>query len=151
MLNEIVVAFASFTGLFVGSFIASQTKEELKTGEKYFVLLEKVVIIAIISLLMHLYAFSIWPRVIIYVLAIVVLFLIRPPSITTYSLLGIALYLSSREATMFYWVASLIFLYGLAAGSLLFIAHKKFRPVTIFVAHISFLIIAVMLFYWKPF
>ena len=111
--------------------------------------MEKIVLVAILSLLLQLYAVALLPRVLFYVAAIVLL-LPQPLNSVVYPLLAAALYLSSFHPQFFFWAASLIFLYGLAAGSLAFIAAKKLPWQQLLLHHGSFLVLSIGLLLWKP-
>ena len=103
----------AFLGLIFGIFLGKYTKEELKDGKKYFILLEKAILFVLILFLLYKVSFSF----------LVVIF----------SLLGVLL---SRKLNKIYFylgltfvlvsdlsISALIFIFGLPYGSLLY--HSK--------------------------
>lgn len=115
-----LAAIVSFSGLIAGAILAFFTKEELKPGKKYFELLQKALLAAIAAVFVYYLGLHLLVRIAIY--AAVILLLATSKSINSsvaYALLGAVFYFSSFSKQSFLIISSLIFLYGLPAGSII--------------------------------
>jgi len=104
-----------FLGLVAGIIIAHFTQEELKPGRKYFIFIEKLVLLIMALLIISFIKGSF----LFFVLGIVAGFLFR----RIYFYFGIALPLVN--GTLLLCLSSLIFIFGLAYGSLKYLDLKK--------------------------
>ncbi len=147
---ELAISVVVFLGLPAGMYIASQAKEEMKTGRKFFLLLEKILLFVILTLLMHAYSVPLVYRLGSYVVLGIIL-LGRPPPATTYTLLGIGLVAATITDQIFAWIAALMFLYGLVNGSLAYISFKQVSYPLLIATRIGFLVTSFLLILWKPF
>lgn len=99
----------SFLGLIIGKIISNYTKDELKQGERYFILLSKAIILILIlfeiSLIYDHYYFILFGFILGY-------FFKRE-----YFYLGLSL-IASIKANIQFIVSTLIFLFGLPLGTL---------------------------------
>ncbi len=112
-----VLVFAlSFLGLLVGTALSYFTKEELKPGEKYFLLLEKALLLAIsFTIIYYVGEFFIFLA-----LGVLAGLIFRK----AYFYFGLALPLASE--TFLVLLSSLVFIFGLPHGTLL-ASNSKFK------------------------
>src|SRR3989344_8438139 len=133
MINEII----SFLGLLVGYFLATKTKEELKDGEKYFKFVVYLTLLTlIISLLMELNYVNV-EFFIVLLIGIVLNYFIK----RTYLFLGLSLAILDNIL-----LSMIIFIFGLAQGSLDYIKFKKVNYQDIIINLIIFIIPVILLF-----
>lgn len=106
---NVLVLILSFLGLLGGVIISYFTKEELKPGEKYFLLLEKVLLLAIsFTIIYYVGEFFLFLA-----LGVLAGFIFRK----AYFYFGLALPLASE--TFLLLLSSLVFVFGLPHGTLL--------------------------------
>lgn len=118
LLAYLTILAIAFSGVLAGVKLASHTKEELTHGRKYFILLQKALILTILSVTA---ANQDIPWQVRAAQLPVALYLIAAPhNRLTYSFLGIALFLNSTNTQSELITATLMFLYGLPTGSLAF-------------------------------
>src|SRR3989344_8928396 len=102
-----ILGIISIIGLFIGWIIANYTKEELKQGEKYFIILQFIVLVSLFFITLEQNI-----NILFLIIAIIMGVLIRNPFVY----FGVALVpLSSFLSIM------LIFIYGIAEGSINYI------------------------------
>ena len=106
-----MLSLISFIGLLIGILLAKLSPEEIKPGRKYFILLEKIVLIAIIITLIYYSEISLLG---IFIGAFIGYFFRKE-----YFYLGLALMISLKHVNFNFLLASLIFIYGLPYGTLL--------------------------------
>ncbi len=140
-LNYSLVVIICFIGIYAGFLLGIIAKDELKAGKKYFLLFQKilfaVVIMSTIIVVNKIY-------LTIALLFILSYFLVYSRDIFIYLVFGVLLFLNSRYGNLFLMQSGLIFLYGLAAGSLLKYNKKKFMY--ILSRYVWFVAIALLLF-----
>lgn len=112
---------ASFIGIFAGIFISVNAREELAIGKKYFLLIERIILAIILGLVLYFYGLDMYFALGVSLVAFAVLHRIKLNDTIIFLVLGIAFFLGRGYAI----VVSLIFLYGMAAGSLLTSEEKK--------------------------
>lgn len=113
MINVLVLVL-SFLGLIGGVIVSYFTKEELKPGKKYFLLLEKVLLLAIsFTIIYYTGEFFLFLA-----LGILAGFIFRK----SYFYFGLALPLAS--GTLLVLISSLVFVFGLPHGTLLASRYK---------------------------
>lgn len=105
----------SFLGLLAGIIISLFTKEELKPGKKYFMLFEKIILLSI-SLVIIFYVEDFFTF---FILGLLAGFIFR----RVYFYYGLALPLASGSFLLI--LSSLVFIFGLPEGSLLYYKLKK--------------------------
>lgn len=148
LLNYSLATIIAYLGLFIGFLLAIIAKEEIKPGKKYFIFLQKIILLLIfISLLIFI---DLNYLLVLLISAFIVIYLSKTkkefnklPYI--YILLSIIFYLSSKKLNLFIIESSLIFLYGLPTGSLLTKKSKKETIINI-LTNIPFILIAIILF-----
>lgn len=119
MLIETMLAFG---GLIVGLILAHFTKEELKSGAKYFSILERILLLALVVFLLY----KSWNSFVFLIVAFIAGFMFFIGVNRVYLYLGFALFLASRfNQTYFYTFVGLIFLLGLVYGALYYNDEKK--------------------------
>ena len=145
ILNYSVIALIAYIGLFIGFILAIMAKEELKPGKKYFIFLQKAILLLIFLFLFigfnYLSVLLLFALILIYVLKKRIEFGESP---YIYTILAIIFYLSSKNLNQFVIESSLIFLYGLPTGTLLTKKSNKETIINI-LKNIIFVIIAVIL------
>lgn len=105
----------SFLGLPIGIILSKFTKEELKPGKKYFMLLEKVVLLAIgVIIVFYMAGYFLF-----FLLGLLAGFIFR----RVYFYFGLALPLTFGSLLVL--LPSLVFIFGLPAGTLITYRLKK--------------------------
>jgi len=118
ILNFILALIVSFLGYPIGMFIANYTKEELKHGKKYFIILTQILVIIALIFFIYSIQLNIYLSIVI-ALALTVLFLkINPKPLIGYPLMTLFCILNIRNDSIFIILASIIFIYGLASSAL---------------------------------
>lgn len=148
LLNYSLAAIMSYIGLFIGFFLAIIAKEEIKPGRKYFLFLQKIILLLIFIFLLLFIKLNY--ILILLILIFIIIYLLKTkkefnelPYI--YIILSVIFYLSSKKLSLFVIESSLIFLYGLPTGSLLTKEDRKKTIINI-LANIPFILIAIILF-----
>ncbi|MBI2574295.1 hypothetical protein HYV82_00220 [Candidatus Woesearchaeota archaeon] len=119
-LTYFLAALISFTGIIAGAVLAFVTKEEMKPGIKYFMLLQKALLAATAAVFVYYSGLQLPVRIVIYAAVILLLALSRSiNSSIAYALLGGVFYFSSFSRQPFLIISALIFLYGLPTGSII--------------------------------
>jgi len=117
LLNYSLISLISFLGLLVGTFLAFTAKEELEPGKKYFMWMQKIILLLILIFLLNFFNISLYLRTISYILFIF-LMTINIRSQIIYLVLGAVFLISSKNPELFIINSILIFLYGFPTGSL---------------------------------
>lgn len=110
-----IYSFVSFLGILIGYFIAKSTKEELKPGMKYFIILELIILFLISSLFLF---YS--PDLFLFIFGLLFGFVFR----FEYFYFGIGLFSLIFNLDLSFLISSLIFIYGLPYGGILFYTKK---------------------------
>ncbi|MBW2984670.1 hypothetical protein KY361_06120 [Candidatus Woesearchaeota archaeon] len=161
LLNYSLAAIVTYLGLVAGMLLAFSTEEELKPGRKYFVILKHICFISIFAgLFYYFFVNKLMPELIITAILFIILGSLcycsavklkkskRKPIIISYiiyAVLAIVFYLSSRVIGMQIIISSLIFIYGLPAGTILTDPRKKAKSFWIVLSHVFYVAIAVIL------
>ena len=148
LLNFSLTTIILYVSLFIGFLLAIIAKEEMKQGKKYFIMLQKVILILLFSFLLIYLRLS-------NILTVIVLIAVLIPLLKSekninvspyiYLIFGVILHLSSKILNLFIIESSLIFLYGLPAGSLLTGKNKK-ESIMHILKNSGFIIVAILLF-----
>lgn len=148
LLNYSLTAITVYLGLFIGFILAIIAKEEIKPGKRYFLLLQKIILLLIFIFLLIFIDLNY--ILVLLILAFIIIHLLKTkkefkelPYI--YIILSIIFYLSSKKLNLFIIESSLIFLYGLPTGSLLTKKDKKETIINIS-ENIPFILTAIILF-----
>ena len=148
LLNYSLTAVIAYLGLFVGFILAIMAKEELKAGKKYFLFLQKIILLLIFVFLL-IYIDSNYILVLLLLVFIIIYLLKRKRKFNElpyiYIILAVIFYLSSKNLDLFVIESSLIFLYGLPTGSLMTTKDKKETVINI-LKNIPFVLIAIILY-----
>lgn len=127
----IITILLSSLGLPVGILIAKLAKEELDAGRIYFRWLESLILIAVLVLSWKLFAWQIFAFLALIVFLLVVpvwrvlpMFIRMRTSPVPFVLLALILY-TTQDSTVFKILVALSFLYGLPAGTMLYIRQEK--------------------------
>ena len=124
--NNLLVILASFIGLGAGYLLALISPEEMKHGEKYFLFLEKALRVLAFAPAVYMGVMLLsWFYVVLFVVGVAMLFFIdfKYSVVLLYMLFAIMIPFTAPDETTYLVQASLVFLYGLPAGSLLRIKH----------------------------
>ena len=113
-----------FLGLVTGSIVANMAREEIKGGMRYFMLLMRVLIILIFAASAYQFRANYFILIGL-LLFVIVSLLLSPVDQRTYMMLGLVFFLSQFSQELFILDSALIFLYGMAAGSILAGQNKK--------------------------
>ena len=119
VLNVILAAVISLSGLPMGLLLAKITKEELKPGKKYFQWMQALILI--IAVLAVFYSYDIGTVTFIGLAVIVSAIIIKsnPRAIISYFVFFILFVLGFTNANLLIVLFSLVFLYGLSTGALI--------------------------------
>ena len=142
MIQYIFTAVVVFLGLVIGLIIAHFAKEELKPGKKYFVLLQRLLVLIIAGVFMY----SFHTRIYIIIIALFILSTLIYQfeiSLSIYYIIFGVLYFFSPEPLT---ISALMFLFGLPSGALFYSDKKEvllsllfFVPVLVFYSVRQFL------------
>ena len=150
LLNYSLAALISYLGLSAGFLLAVIAKEELKAGKKYFIIAKKIILLLIFASMVVLAQLNY--IIISAILIVITVYLInhsKKEHIKTnyaYILFSAILFMSSARLELFTITSSLIFLYGLPAGTLLTYNTKKEAVINI-LKNIVFVIISIALYF----
>ncbi len=111
MIDYFLTLTIAFAGVFAGGLLAIISPEELKPGEKYWKILKWVLLAVIITVLFY------FSQLIIYAIIITALLVYLKIINREYPALAFVFFLSAYEGFLFI-ASSLIFIYGLPAGTL---------------------------------
>lgn len=137
---KLLIFALSFLGLIAGVVLSFFTKEELKPGKKYFMLLEKAVVLAI-SLVIVFYIGEHYPFFFLGFLAGIIFRRV-------YFYFGLALPLASSSLSVL--LASLVFVFGLPRGTLLASKLKKKKiKKEVIISGIFFLIAGLIAYFFS--
>jgi hypothetical protein len=120
--NFLASLFVGF-GVFCGVFLAFIAPEELKPGKKYFIFFRTLLFISLVAVLVFSFYTSSLLVVLLCLVSLLDLFLNKISEILRFGFLGLFFYFGTQIGSLSILVFSLIFLYGLPAGSLL--ANKE--------------------------
>jgi len=145
--NYAIAALISFSGLIVGIFIAKMAQEELKDGRKYFVALQKLILVAILFVILYFYNVDLELVIVLSLVfaAIIHFYFDKIPGKTIYPFLAVVFAISYGVEKLFFTEAALIFIYGLPTAALLVNFRKK-NYWKIVVHHVGFVIVALLLY-----
>ncbi|MFH1054111.1 MAG: hypothetical protein V1740_06865 [Candidatus Woesearchaeota archaeon] len=146
MLEYIIAAIISFSGLIVGIFLINFSKEERESGLKYFKLMQILLIVISFILIFYWLGLNIFLNSILSLLILIMLFRIKPQmrSIFAYPFFGVLFYLSYANKEIFIIQSSLIYLIGFPTSAIL-VSFEKKNWIKIILTHMTFLIIAIIL------
>lgn len=152
ILTYFFVLLTVFLGLLLGIIISFMAKEELKDGNKYFFLCKNLLFSLILVILFYSFLkINIYWNSLFFIVIFTFLTYIKIKEFITYNLLAIIFYLSSKDIFLFKIQSSLIFIYGIFAGSIFLEKNVELNKLQvtkkIFVNYIWFLIIAIASFF----
>lgn len=140
---KVLIFALSFLGLLAGIIISFFTKEELKQGKRYFIFLEKVVLLSIsLAIIFYLRDFSLF-----FIVGVLAGFIFR----RAYFYFGMALPLAFESFLTL--LSSLVFIFGLPHGTLIADKPKKKNIVKELVFSGIFFFVAILVAYffnYKP-
>ncbi len=152
-INYLSTTTLVYAGLLAGIILGYISKEEVKAGRKYFIIIQKIILLLIIISFSAYSRLDIILRLSIFFVLISSLIIIHFKdinilrySLITYTILGIIFYISSSISRLFLINSSLIFLYGFPTGTLL-VDFKKNNFVGILSRHSLFIVVAISSFF----
>ena len=142
---QLLVPIIIFLGFPLGLFLSFVSPEEMKSGKKYFKLLQNILLVLILFFVFDYYLLPLAISIFITVVVFLVLFYWQNKykSIIIYMLLAVFIYLSSKHPSLFALESSLVFMYGLPAGSL--IKCRKKESINIIAKHAIFIVLTILL------
>lgn len=147
LLNYSLASLITYLGIFMGFALAIIAKEEIKPGKKYFIFMQKAILLLIFLFLLiyrklnYIAASLVLASIMIYLLKTKKKFNKLP---YIYTILAVIFFMSSKIINLFIIESSLIFLYGIPTGTLLTKRSKK-ETMTILLKGIPFILIAIIL------
>ena len=148
IINYLLASILSYLGLLAGIILIRMAPEEQKPGEKYFILIKKILFFLIMAFLLVYYKINLIfsSFLLLFLLILMIIKKIKlEKSALAYFFLGIIFFLSSKITDLFIIESVLVFLYGIPAASLIFnINKKKYRD--IFLKNALFFIPVILLF-----
>ena len=144
-----LASIISYLGLLAGVILVKMAPEEQNPGKKYFILIKKIIFLLIIAFLLAYYQinfiFSSFLLLFLFILMLAKKIRLEKSALA-YFFLGIVLSLSSKFTDLFIIESALVFLYGIAAGSLL-LKQKSENYREIFVSNLWFFAPVVILYF----
>ena len=142
---QVLAPIIAFLGFPLGLFLSFVSPEEMKPGKKYFELIQNLLLVFILFFVFDYYTL---PLIISIILTVTVFLGVfywqnKHKSIIIYLILAVLLYLSSKDTSLFALETSLIFMYGIPAGSLL--KSRKKDVLKIVAKHSTFIVLAISL------
>ena len=140
IMTYFLASIISYLGLLAGVILVKMAPEEQNPGKKYFILIKKIIFLLIIAFLLAYYQinfiFSSFLLLFLFILMLAKKIRLEKSALA-YFFLGIVLSLSSKFTDLFIIESALVFLYGIAAGSLL-LKQKSENYREIFVSNLWF-------------
>jgi hypothetical protein len=145
MINYLLVPIIAFLGFPIGLFLSFVSPEEMKSGKKYFELIQHLLLVFILFFIFDYYSFQLIISIIITITVFLGVFYWHNDykSIIFYLILAVLLYFSSKNLSLFALESSLIFMYGVPTGSL--IKCRKKDSLNIVAKHSIFILLAILL------
>ena len=142
---QFLAPIIAFLGFPIGLFLSFLSPEEMKPGKKYFKLLQNLLLVFILFFVFDYYAIPLLISIVLTVAVFLGVFYWqnKHKSVILYLILAVLIYLSSKDTSLFAIESSLIFIYGIPAGSLL--KFKKKDAIKIIVKHSIFVVLAILL------
>ncbi|MCK5107338.1 MAG: hypothetical protein KAQ83_01305 [Nanoarchaeota archaeon] len=117
-LNVILIMVIAILGYPIGRILAKISPEEMPTGKKYFHLIKSFMLAFILFFFLYYYQINIYLIVICSVIIFLLNLYVRINSLIFYPFFIVGLYLVQNNMFSLATISSLIFLFGLPAGSL---------------------------------
>lgn len=129
LINYILTIIISFLGFPLGILLAKISPEEIKTGKKYFKIIQTTLLIFILFFLLDFFKLNLFITILVTSFVFLLSFYwSKNKSFLFYLLFPLVIYFSKINLKLFALQASLIFVFGLVTGSLsVKIKNKKFK------------------------
>jgi len=143
---NLLIPLIVFLGFPIGIFLSKLSPEEMKTGKKYFHLIQNFLLVFILFFIFNYYNINI----LLIILTTIVIFSLSfywentYKSTIIYLILAIILFLSSKNTQLFEIESSLMFIFGIPTGSSY---YKIKKPLKIILINFSFVILATLLLF----
>lgn len=126
--NILFSSIIIYLGIFVGIILIFMAPDEKKHGKKYFIIFQRVLFWIAVSLISFKFILEFsWLQFLFYIIPLIIILMQmiygKFNSYLSYLLFAIILYISAYNRNLFLIEGTLIFLYGMATGSL--IGDKK--------------------------
>ena len=148
IINYLLASILSYLGLLAGIILVRMAPEEQKPGEKYFILIKKILFFLIMAFLLVYYKINLIfsSFLLLFLLILMIIKKIKlEKSALAYFFLGIIFFLSSKMADLFIIESVLVFLYGIPAASLTFNVKRK-NYLEVFVKNLWFFVPIILLY-----
>ena len=142
---QFLAPIISFLGFPFGLFLSFVSPEEMNPGKKYFKLLQNLLLVLILFFIFNYYSLPLIASILITITVFLGVFCWQNKykSIILYLILAVLLYLSSKNPLLFALESSLIFMYGVPAGSLIKYRKKDFLKIV--AKHSIFILLTILL------
>ena len=142
---QLLAPVMAFLGFPLGLLLSFVSPEEMKSGKKYFELIQNLLLVFMLFFVFDYYSLPLIISMIITIIVFLGVFCWNNnyKSITLYILLAFLLYSSSKHPPLFALESSLIFMYGVPTGSL--IKCKKKDSLKIVAKHSIFILLTIFL------
>lgn len=120
-LNYFLASIIVYLGLLAGIIISFMTKEELKPGKRYFILLHNIIIAFILFFILEQTNLNVYLTLFLPLAVVIISFIfteLYKKSYLIYLIIGSIFYLSSRDLSYFLIISTLILFYGFLIGTL---------------------------------
>lgn len=149
--NQFLGLAVIFAGIIMGSIVALIAKEELKSGRKYFLALEKFMIAGILLLSIFFAQHTVLKIVFAAILVYLFVFKFSFNDIIIYLLFGFIYFIFANNFNILILLSSLMFLYGFPAGTMTVCENysKSYKPIIkIIVYRYIWIMIIGMALFW---
>jgi len=143
---NLLIPFIVFLGFPIGILLSKLSPEEMKTGKKYFHLIQNFILVFILFFIFNYYNINIF----LIILTTIIIFSLSfywentYKSTIIYIILAIILYLSSKNTQLFAIESSLMFIFGIPTGSSY---YKIKKPLKIILINFIFVVLATLLLF----
>jgi hypothetical protein len=137
----------AYMGLVAGLVISFLAREELKEGQRYFVLLQHSVVVVVFLVFMRVLAMNTVVSVFFAVVLVLALQSTKrfDTSVIVYPLLAVVVFFSRVTQNSLFVTAALVFVYGLATAAMQLDVKKK-NYLLVLGKNIGFVVVSVILF-----
>ena len=142
-----LAALVSYLGLVAGLIISFLAREELKEGQRYFVLLQHSVVVVVFLVFMRVLEMNTVLSVFFAVVLVLALESTKrfDTSMIVYPILAVVLFFSRATQNSLFVTSALVFVYGLATAAMQLDVNKK-NYLKVLGKNIGFVVVSVVLF-----
>ena len=118
IINIILAAIISLSGLLIGFLLKKIAKEEIKQGKTYFIWMQNILLILAAIFVLYSFNLNLFLFLLIGLLITLAIIYFKPKAVIGYPILAILFYLSISDINLLILISSLIFLYGFPSAAL---------------------------------